>query len=202
MPLSALRWSTRAGLPRGAGAQEEPWARRGHSRGALGGSRGRTPKRQRKMPVGIPIRHTGKGLTPTSDRPALLTETEESSVCILWWPVFLLIAPCLPLSFKSIKNTIEHQRSLWISAVLLEGFASRGAHSHPHTSRAPDTPYHSILKFFQVDITGMFRMTSCARYFKAGVGSSRPNWRWIMCFVERPKTNTSCKALVKRLSLS
>src|SRR6266849_1884821 len=62
--------------------------------------------------------------------------------------------------------------------------------------------FNSILKFFQVDITGMFRMTSCARYFKAGVGSSRPNWRWIMCFVERPKTNTSCKALVKRLSLS
>ena len=61
---------------------------------------------------------------------------------------------------------------------------------------------NSILKFFQVDITGMFRMTSCARYFKAGVGASRPNWRWIMCFVERPKTNTSCKALVKRLSLS
>ena len=35
--------------------------------------------------------------------------------------------------------------------------------------------YDSILKFFQVDITGMFRMTSSARYFKAGVGSSRPN---------------------------
>ena len=68
-------------------------------------------------------------------------------------------------------------------------------------STAP-TPFTSILKFFQVDITGMFRMTSCARYFKAGVGSSRPNWRWIMCFVERPKTNTSCKALVKRWSLS
>ena len=61
--------------------------------------------------------------------------------------------------------------------------------------------FHSILKFFQVDITGMFRMTSCARYFKAGVGSSRPNWRWIMCFVERPKTNTSWKALVKRLRI-
>ena len=37
--------------------------------------------------------------------------------------------------------------------------------------------YNSILKFFQVDITGMFRMTSSARYFKDGVGSSRPNWR-------------------------
>ena len=33
----------------------------------------------------------------------------------------------------------------------------------------------SILKFFQVDSTGMFRMTSSARYFKKGVGSSRPN---------------------------
>ena len=36
-------------------------------------------------------------------------------------------------------------------------------------------PGHLILKFFQVDITGMFRMTSSARYFKEGVGSSRPN---------------------------
>lgn len=35
--------------------------------------------------------------------------------------------------------------------------------------------YFSILKFFQVDSTGMFRMTSSARYFKQGVGSSRPN---------------------------
>ena len=34
---------------------------------------------------------------------------------------------------------------------------------------------YSILKFFQVDSTGMFRMTSSARYFKKGVGSSRPN---------------------------
>src|SRR5438067_1411894 len=31
--------------------------------------------------------------------------------------------------------------------------------------------YNLILKFFQVDITGMFRMTSSARYFKEGVGS-------------------------------
>ena len=37
--------------------------------------------------------------------------------------------------------------------------------------------FHSILKFFQVDIIGMFRMTSSARYRKDGVGSSRPNWR-------------------------
>jgi hypothetical protein len=35
--------------------------------------------------------------------------------------------------------------------------------------------FHSIIKFFQVDITGMFRMTSSARYFKEGVGSSRPS---------------------------
>jgi hypothetical protein len=34
---------------------------------------------------------------------------------------------------------------------------------------------NSILKLFQVDITGMFRMTSSARYFKEGVGSSRPS---------------------------
>jgi hypothetical protein len=56
---------------------------------------------------------------------------------------------------------------------------------------------HSILKFFQVDSAGMLRMTSSARYFKEGVGSSRPNCRWIICFLERPKANTSCRALVK-----
>src|SRR5262249_53126267 len=56
---------------------------------------------------------------------------------------------------------------------------------------------NSILKFFQVDSTGILRMTSSARYFKEGVGSSRPNWRWIICFLECPKANTSCKALVK-----
>src|SRR6516164_9463069 len=56
---------------------------------------------------------------------------------------------------------------------------------------------HSILKFFQVDITGTFRMTSSARYFKEGVGSSRPSWRWILCFLERLKANTACRALVK-----
>ena len=32
-----------------------------------------------------------------------------------------------------------------------------------------------IFKFFQVDITGMFRMTSSARYLNEGVGSSRPH---------------------------
>jgi hypothetical protein len=66
----------------------------------------------------------------------------------------------------------------------------------------PISPVYSILKFFQVDSTGMFRMTSSARYFKKGVGSSRPNWRWIMCFVECPKANTSCKAWVKCFSFS
>jgi hypothetical protein len=60
----------------------------------------------------------------------------------------------------------------------------------------------SILKFFQVDIIGMFRMTSSTRYFKEGVGSSRPNCRWIICLVDRPRANTSWRALVKRLSVS
>ena len=60
----------------------------------------------------------------------------------------------------------------------------------------------SIFKFFQVDMTGIVRMTSSARYFKAGVGSRRPNWRWLMCFLELPKAKTSCKAFVKRLSFS
>ena len=45
----------------------------------------------------------------------------------------------------------------------------------PHDFPPWQIVYHSILKFFQVDITGMFRMTSSARYFKEGVGSSRPN---------------------------
>ena len=61
---------------------------------------------------------------------------------------------------------------------------------------------NSILKFFQVDIIGMFRMTSSARYCKEGVGSSRPNWRWIICFLERPKANTSCKALREAMQLT
>src|SRR5712671_2107732 len=51
-------------------------------------------------------------------------------------------------------------------------------------------------------MTGLVRMTSYARYFKEGVDSRRPNWRWIMCFLERPKAKTSCKACVKRLSCS
>ena len=34
---------------------------------------------------------------------------------------------------------------------------------------------HSILKFIHVDSMGMCRMTSSTRYFKYGVGSSRPN---------------------------
>jgi hypothetical protein len=66
--------------------------------------------------------------------------------------------------------------------------------SPEHPTLAPGQTYHSVFKFFQVDITGIVRMTLCARYFKEGVGSSRPNWRWIMCFLERPKANTSCNA--------
>jgi hypothetical protein len=38
----------------------------------------------------------------------------------------------------------------------------------------PD-PYTSISELFQVDSAGMCRMTSSARYFKDGVGSSRPS---------------------------
>jgi hypothetical protein len=60
----------------------------------------------------------------------------------------------------------------------------------------------SIFKLFQVAITGMFRMTSRARYFKEGVGSSRPHWRWLMCFWERLQANTSWKAVAKRVSFS
>jgi hypothetical protein len=56
---------------------------------------------------------------------------------------------------------------------------------------------HSILKFFQVDKAGMFRMTSTARDFKSAVGSNLPHGRWIICVLERPKTNLSCKACVK-----
>jgi class 3 adenylate cyclase len=60
--------------------------------------------------------------------------------------------------------------------------------------------FHLILKFFQVDNAGIFRMTSSARYFREGVGARRPNWRWIICFLDWAKVNTSCKAFVKRLS--
>src|SRR5262245_1625843 len=60
-----------------------------------------------------------------------------------------------------------------------------------------DKCFHSVLKFFQVDNAGMWRMTSSARSFKEGVDASRPSWRWIMCFLERPKANTSCRAVVK-----
>ena len=56
-----------------------------------------------------------------------------------------------------------------LSAPLLPPIASR------NLLLLQSLPYNSILKFFQVDITDMFRMTSSARYFKAGVGSSRPN---------------------------
>src|SRR5262249_54079612 len=71
--------------------------------------------------------------------------------------------------------------------------ARRAKREHEHEAFQAQL-YHSILKFFYVDITGMCRMTSFARYFSEGVDSSRPKWRWIMCFLERLKTNTSCKA--------
>jgi len=45
----------------------------------------------------------------------------------------------------------------------------------PLSQNCPQYCVYSILKFFKVDITGMFRMTSYARYFKEGVGPSRPN---------------------------
>src|SRR5205823_8143539 len=76
------------------------------------------------------------------------------------------------------------------------------SHDNLLTSTICAIPAHSILKFFQVDNVGMLRMTSSARYFKEGVGARRPNWRWIMCFLEWPKANTWCKACVKRCSCS
>src|SRR5215470_18836270 len=74
-----------------------------------------------------------------------------------------------------------------------------GMGQHPCS---PLSSLYSVFKFFQVAITGIVRMTSYARYFKEGVGSSRPNWRWIMCFLEWPKANTWCNACVKLLSFS
>src|SRR5215831_5262224 len=73
---------------------------------------------------------------------------------------------------------------------------------HPDVRMVGLEIFNSIFKLFQVDITGMFRMTSRARYCKEGVGSSRPNWRWIMCFLERRKAYTSCKAVAKCVSFS
>jgi hypothetical protein len=46
---------------------------------------------------------------------------------------------------------------------------------HYNLTKAAALPVYSIFKFFQVDITGMVRMTSCTRYCKEGVGSRRPN---------------------------
>src|SRR5215471_9260948 len=81
-------------------------------------------------------------------------------------------------------------------------FFGRMALWHQITRILSKPPVDSVFKFFQVDITGIVRMTSYARYFKEGVGSSRPSWRWIMCFLEWPKANTSCNACVKLLSFS
>jgi len=87
-----------------------------------------------------------------------------------------------------------------VEGQILESLASL----NEQEGESPDslTIYNSIFKLFQIDITGMFRMTSRARYFKEGVDSSRPNWRWIMCFLEWLKANTSCKAVAKRVSFS
>lgn len=45
-------------------------------------------------------------------------------------------------------------------------------------------------------------MTSWARYFKAGGGSSRPHWRWLMGVLACPKANPSGNACVPRLRLA
>jgi hypothetical protein len=45
----------------------------------------------------------------------------------------------------------------------------------PMVSHLQKLTEDSVLKFFQVDSAGMFRRTSAARYFKYGVGSSRPS---------------------------
>jgi hypothetical protein len=70
----------------------------------------------------------------------------------------------------------------------------------PEVIPLPPKTFASIFKFFQVDSTGIVRRTSCVRYCKEGVGSRRPKWRWLMCFLELPKAQTSCKAFVKRLT--
>ena len=54
--------------------------------------------------------------------------------------------------------------------------------------------FNSVFKFFQADITGVVRMTSCARYFKEGWVRVALGWRWIMCFFERRRQH-----LVQRL---
>jgi len=59
----------------------------------------------------------------------------------------------------------------------IEGIRQGLESMHRGEGRPAAEVFHSILKFFQVDITGMFRMTSSARYFKDGVDSRRPNWR-------------------------
>lgn len=130
------------------------------------------------------------------------------------WPHEYVIPECTRMLPRASDHRVLHDDTMLANAHRRPLRTDDSASEHHRARPNMDIPrddscgchddgcINSILKFFQVDITGMFRMTSCARYFKAGVGSSRPNWRWIMCFVERPKTNTSCKALVKRWSLS
>ena len=77
----------------------------------------------------------------------------------------------------------QRARHLTTLAVLISGIVASKSTQLPHIAvKVPDSTkaesrINSILKFFQIDITGMFRMTSSARYFKEGVGSSRPSWR-------------------------
>src|SRR5262249_23266356 len=118
--------------------------------------------------------------------------------CILR-PLLLYPSSIAPVSFVHqgcnilIINGFTSRKTLKILKALKTTICARGS-----TRRRFFKIMNLILKFFQVDITGMFRMTSSARYFKEGVGSSRPSWRWLICFVEHPKANTSCRALVKR----
>ncbi len=85
-----------------------------------------------------------------------------------------------------IKDVINSIMGIWMTSKML-----RNRHCRHRL-------LNSIFKVFQVDSTGMFRMTSFARYFKYGRGSRCPSWRWIRCFVEWPKANSSCKACVNR----
>ena len=93
-----------------------------------------------------------------------LTETLTCEVNALGYPKAALFGFCLAL--------------MAYNAVAVMKAALRAVDGQEKVHQAI-SPYYltldSILKFFQVDSTGMFRMTSSARYFKKGVGSSRPN---------------------------
>src|SRR5712692_934791 len=127
--------------------------------------------------------------------PAQIYEAAETDAASAWRKFWHITLPLLRpvLAVVTLFSTIFTLGDFNIVYVLTRGGPMNSTHLFAT---------YSILKFFQVDSTGMFRMTSSARYFKKGVGSSRPNWRWIMCFLERPKANTSCTAWVKRFSFS